>query len=117
MTQSNDGRSSRITRSTPSFGEGVLVARLRGGEQEERIDSLVANERLGEPRRALNDVNEVEDHSPLRPHDEIEIAQAHVEIDDGDSLAAARQSRTKRGGRCRLADAPFPDVTTTTWAI
>ena len=52
-------------------------------------------------------MNQVVDHPPLGPHEEIEIAQAHVEIDDGDAIAAPRQSRTERGSRCRLADAPL----------
>ncbi len=87
------------------LGERVLVPRLRGGEQEERIDALVANERLRQLGHALDDVDQVVDHAPLGPHEEIEIAQADIEVDDGDPLAAARESRAERSGRGCLADA------------
>jgi hypothetical protein len=56
---------------------------------------------------ALDHVDEVIDDTSLASHDEIEIAQANIEIDDGDTLVAARESRGDAGGSGRLANAPF----------
>ena len=80
------------------FGQRVLVARLRGGEQVERVDALVANQRLAEVRVALRDVDEVEHHAAFGAHDEIEVAQADVEVDDRDLLPGLRESGAD--GRC-----------------
>ena len=88
-------------------GQRVLVAGLGGREQGERVDPLVADERLGELGVAIGDVDEVEDDPPLRAHHEVEIAQADVEIDDADLLAAMRERRAERGGRGGLAHAAF----------
>ncbi|MHC2860389.1 hypothetical protein ACVIYH_001467 [Bradyrhizobium diazoefficiens] len=46
----------------------------------------------------------VEHHAAFGAHDEIEIAQADVEIDDDDLVAALRQGSPQRGGRRGLAD-------------
>src|SRR4029079_14473188 len=89
------------------LGQRIFVARLRGGKEEQRVDPFVANKRLSELRGPLHDVNQVVDHASFRAHEEVEIAQADVEIDHRDSLASARQSRTKGRGRCCLADAAF----------
>ncbi len=85
--------------------EGVLVPRLRGGQKEERLEPLVADQGLVELGVALDDVDEVVDHAALGTHDEVEIAQADVEVDHGDAIAPLRQRRAERRCRCRLADA------------
>jgi hypothetical protein len=85
--------------------ERVLVAGLRGGEQVQRVDPLVADQSLGQLGVALDDVDEVVDDPPLRPHHEIQVAQADVEIDHHDLLPALRQRGAKGGGRRGLADA------------
>ena len=89
------------------LGERVLVAGLRGREEVERLQPLVPDQRLRQFGLALDDVDEVEDDAALGPEDEVEIAQAHVEIDDRDPVAGRRQRRTDRGGRRGLADAAF----------
>ena len=61
--------------------------------------------------------DQVEDHSPLGPHDQIEIAQADVEVDNDDFLAGARQRAPRAAVEVVLPTPPLPDVTTTTWAI
>ena len=86
-------------------GQRVLVAGLRGGQQPERVEALVADQRLLELGDALHDVDEIEHHAPFRAHHEVEIAQADVEVDDHDLLAALRQRCAERGRRGRLADA------------
>ena len=85
--------------------ERVLVAGLRGGEQVQRVDALVADQRLRQLGVALDDVDEVVDDPALGAHDEVEVAQADVEIDHHDLFAALRQRGAERGGRGRLADA------------
>ena len=85
--------------------ERVLVAGLRGRQQAQRLDPLVADQRLRQLGVALGDVDEVVHHPALGAHDEIEVAQADVEIDDHDLLAALRQRGAERGGGGGLADA------------
>jgi len=46
-----------------------------------------------------------------RTPDQVEVAQSHVEIDDGGAVAPLRQPMEK-ARRGRLADPAFPDVTT-----
>src|SRR5579884_3610267 len=83
----------------------VLVAGLRGREDEQIVVALVLDERLVEVGVAVDDVDEVEDDAALAAHDEIEVAQPDVEVDDDGLVAAHRQSGGK-GGRGRgLADA------------
>ena len=86
------------------LGERVLVARLRGRQDRQRVEALVADQRLGELGVALHDVDEVVDDAALGPHDEVEVAQADVEIDHHDVLPALRERRAERGRRRGLAD-------------
>src|SRR5690606_41145405 len=62
-------------------GQGILVAGLRGGKDGQIVEAPVLDERLVEARLALDDVDEVEDDPALASHDDVEIAQTHVEID------------------------------------
>jgi hypothetical protein len=91
----------------PVLGERVLVAGLRGRQQEQGLDPLVADQRLRELNDAVHDVDEVVDHAAFGAHHEIEIAQTDVEVDDDDVLPRARQRRPECGRRSRLADAAF----------
>jgi hypothetical protein len=49
--------------------------------------------------------NQIKNDSPLGPHNKIQIAQTHVEIDNSYPAAFSRQSRTKRSCRCGFTDA------------
>ena len=53
MTQSKDVAQLADDPLHAFIGQRVLVAGLRGGEQEERVDPLVADERLRQPGVAL----------------------------------------------------------------
>jgi hypothetical protein len=86
------------------LGERVLVARLRGRQDRQRVEPLVADQRLGELGVALHDVDEVVDDAALGPHHEVEVAQADVEIDDDDVLPPLRERRPERCRRRGLAD-------------
>ena len=88
----------------PFLGEGVLVAGLRCREKPERLQPLVADERLRQLGNALDDVDEVEDDAAFGAHDQVEIAQADIEIDDGNHFTSLRQRRAERGGRGCLSD-------------
>ncbi len=85
--------------------ERILVARLGRRQQREVFEPLVADQRLRELRVALYHVDEIVDDAPLGAHDEIKVAQADVEIDDHDLLAALCDSGAERGGGGRLPDA------------
>ncbi len=84
-------------------GERVLVAGLRGGEQREGVEALVADQRLGQLGIALDDVDEVVDDPALGAHDEVEVAQADVEIDDADVLTGLGEGGPQGRGRGGLA--------------
>jgi hypothetical protein len=87
------------------LGQRVLVARLRGGEDEQVVAVLVLDQRLVQARLAIDDVDQVVHDATLAAHDEVEVAQADVEVDDRGLEAAQGESR----GECRagggLADA------------
>ena len=94
-----------MTCATPSLGERVLVARLRGGKERQRLDPLVANERLRKLGNALHHIDQVEHHPAFGAQHKIEISEPDVEIDEDHPLPALRERRTEGRGRCRLADA------------
>ncbi len=104
ITQSNFSRSFGDDPVHAFVGQRVLVAGLRGRQQRQRIDPLVADQRLRQFRIALHDVDQVEHDAAFGPHHQIEVAQADVEIDHHDVLTAARQSGAKGGGGGCLAD-------------
>ena len=89
------------------LGQGVLVAGLAGGEQAEGLDPLVADQGLGELGFALNDVDEIEHDAAFGAEDQIEVAQADVEIDDDGFLPGLREGDAERRGGRGFADAAF----------
>ena len=107
MTQSNFSRSSSITRVDAFVGQRVLVAGLRGRQQRQRVDALVADQRLRQLGVALHDIDQVEHHAALGTHHQVQVAQADVEIDHDHVLALLRQRGAEGRGRGRLADAAF----------
>ena len=118
MTQSNFSRSSSMTRATPSSVSASLSRVCEAGSSEQRLEPLVADQRLGELGVALDDVDEVEDHAPLGAHDEVEVAQADVEIDHDDVLCPPCASAAPSAAvDVVLPTPPLPDVTTRTLAI
>ena len=56
---------------------------------------------------ALGDVDEVVHDPALGTHHQVEVAQADIEIDHHDLLAALRQRGAQGSGRCGLADPAF----------
>src|SRR3546814_9126087 len=82
-------------------GQRVLVAGLRGGEHEKVLEALVLDQRLAQRGFALGDVDEVVHHAAFAAHDQVEVAQADVEVDHDDLLAAARQAAREAGAAGR----------------
>ena len=70
-----------MTRPTPSAVERVLVARLRGGQHVQVLDALVADQRLLQLGLVADHVDEVVDDPALAAHDQVQVAQADVEVD------------------------------------
>src|SRR5690606_11123804 len=86
-------------------GQRVLVAGLRRGQHEQVVVALVLDQGLAQGRLALDHVDEVVHHAPLATHDQVEVAQAHVEVDRGDLLAMAGEAAGKGGAGGGLAHA------------
>ena len=55
---------------------------MRGGEGIEVFDALVLDECLVQVGFAVDDVDEVIHDATLDAHDEVEVAQADIEVDD-----------------------------------
>ena len=89
------------------LGQCILVAGLAGGQHVQVVVALVLDQRLLQRGFAVDDVDEVVHHAPLATHDQVEVAQADVEVDDRDFLAGHGQAGGKRGAGRRLADAAF----------
>ena len=107
MIQSNFVAQLRDDAGDAVFGEGVLVARLRGRQQIEIFQPLVANERLRQLRDAVDDVDQIEHHASFGAEHQVEVAQPDIEVDDDDLLALLGKSGTQRGRRRGFADAAF----------
>jgi hypothetical protein len=88
------------------FGQRILVAGLRSGQHEQIavIAVLVLDQRLSECRFAVEDIDQVIDDAALTAHDQIEVAQADIKIDDGSLVAAQGEARGEAGAGGGLAD-------------
>ncbi len=92
----------------PVFGQRVLVARLRGRKQVEGLETLVPDQRLRKLGVALHHIDQIEDDASLRPHDQVEVAQAHVEIDEDDLLPAWASAAPREAEEVVLPTPPCP---------
>lgn len=87
--------------------QGLLVARLRGSQHVQVLALLVLDEGLVEVGLAMDHINQVIDHAAFAAHDQVEVAQADVEVDHSSLVAAKGQAGSEAGAGGRLADAPF----------
>src|SRR5581483_9938348 len=62
------------------------------------------DQRLIEVSVAIDDINEIEHDAALAPHDQVEVAQADVEVDDDGPMPPQRQAGRESGGGRGLAD-------------
>src|SRR5690606_26452216 len=84
---------------------GILVAGLAGGQDVEILETLVLDQGLRKSSVAVDDVYEVIHHAPLAAHDQVQVAQADVEIDDGGLVPAQSEAGTDGGAGGGLTDA------------
>ena len=89
--------------------ERVLVARLRGRQHEQVLALLVLDQRLVQVGFALDHVDQVVHHAALAAHDQVEVAQADVEVDHGRLVGRAARApmRSSRSwSSCRRRPCP-----------
>src|SRR5574343_158046 len=89
----------------PGFGQRILVAGLRGRQHEQIVAVLVLDHRLGQRRFAVDHVDQVIDHAAFAAHDQVEVAQADVEVDHGRLETAQGEAGREAGAGGGLADA------------
>ena len=68
---------------------------------------FVFNQRLIQRSFALNHVNQVIHHAALAAHNQIQVAQAHVEIDNGGFVAAQGEAGCNAGAGGGFAHTAF----------
>jgi hypothetical protein len=81
----------------------VLVTRLAGGEHEKVVALLVLDQGLVQVGFAVDDIDQVVHHAALATHDQVEVAQADVEVDDGGLVPAQGQAGGEAGAGGGLA--------------
>jgi hypothetical protein len=89
------------------FGQRVLVAGLRGGQHVQVVAVLVLDQRLGQRGFAVDDIDQVINDAAFATHDQVEVAQADVEVDDGGLEATQGETGGKAGAGGGLADPAF----------
>ena len=89
------------------FGQRVLVAGLRSGQHVEVVAVLVLDQALGQGGFAVDDVDQVINNTAFAAHDQVEVAQADVEVDDGGLETALGEAGGEAGAGGGLADAAF----------
>ena len=67
----------------------------------------MADHRLTRLAASFDNVDKVEDDAVFQPHDDVEVAQTDVRVNQYHFLPDLRQSNPKVGSRRRLADATF----------
>src|SRR5690606_29640554 len=89
------------------FGQGVLVTGLGGRQDPQVVAMFVLDQGLGKVGFLIDDVDEIINDAALAVHDQVQVAQAHVKVDDGSFVAAqgktAGYGSTGRG----LSDSAF----------
>ncbi len=66
----------------PLTGEGIFVPGLGGGQDKQIFRAFVLDQRLIEVCFPVDDVDEVIHHAPLAAHDEIQVSQTDVKVND-----------------------------------
>jgi hypothetical protein len=82
----------------------IFFARLRCGQQKERLRVFVGDERVVELDALLKHVEQMVFDSAFESEHEIEIPQSHVRIDERHARTALRESAPHIRGRRSLTD-------------
>ena len=101
----------------PFTGQGVFVTRLRSRENVEVLGALVFNQRPVQRGIALNDVHKVIHDATLTSHDEVEVTQADIEVDNDGFLPFWAKPVAMAALEVVLPTPPLPEVTTIMRAI
>ncbi|MOA20892.1 hypothetical protein D3C78_1413620 [compost metagenome] len=89
------------------LGQCVLVAGLAGGKYVQVLKALVLDQGLLQVGFAVDHVDEVVNHAALAAHDQVEVTQAHVEVDDDRLVAAQCEAGADGGAGGGLAHTPL----------
>jgi len=79
------------------LGQRILVTGLAGGQHVEVFQALVFDQGLLQVGFAVDHVDEVIHHAALAAHDQVEVTQANVEVDDHCFVAAQSEAGTDSG--------------------
>src|SRR5260370_16627780 len=81
-----------------------LVPRLRRREDVKVVVALIPDQCLVELSVAVDDIDEIEHNAAFAPHDQVEVAQPDIKVDNDSPLAAQSQPGDDRGCGGALAD-------------
>ncbi|VXB80558.1 hypothetical protein PSEUDO8O_170545 [Pseudomonas sp. 8O] len=88
-------------------GQRVLVTGLAGGQHVQVLEALVLDQGLGQGGFAIDDVDEVIHHAAFAAHDQVEVTQADVEVDDDGLVAAQGETGADGSAGGGFTDATF----------
>ena len=107
ITQSNFSRSSPITRATPSSVSASLSRVCEAGRIERVSRRLSRIKSLGQLCVALHYIDKIKHDPSFSSHNEIEIAEAHVKVDNDNILSTLGKRSAQCSSRGRLSNAAF----------
>ncbi len=79
------------------FGQRVFVTGLAGGQYVQVLKALVLDQGLLQVGFTVDHVDEVIHHAAFAAHDQVEVTQADVEVDDNCLVAAQSETGTDSG--------------------
>ena len=77
--------------------QSIFIAGLRCGQNKQVVTLLVFDQRLVQIGFTLDHIDQVVHHTALTTHDQIQVAQADIEIDHSGFMATQCQARRKTG--------------------
>ena len=89
------------------FGQRLFVPGLRCGQHIQVVALLVFDQGLVEVRLTLNDIDQVIHHPAFAAHDQVQVAQAHIKVDNRCFVPAQSQAGRKTGAGGGFSHAAF----------
>ncbi|SMH66303.1 protein of unknown function [Acidithiobacillus ferrivorans] len=77
---------------------------MGGGQHVKILTALILDERLLQFSLALDDIDEIVHNPSLTAHDQVEVAQPYVEVDNDGAMAAQGEAAGKGGTGGGFAD-------------
>ena len=87
--------------------QGIFVAGLRCGENKQVVALLVLDQGLVQIGFTLDHIDQVVHDAALATHDQVQVAQTHIEINDCGFVATQCQAGGKTRTRRGFADPAF----------